>query len=252
MFALAAALSGCDREPSQLPRRSASERDLAEYRWQVQLATRADGTALALLQPDGRMRITVDFDSGHMDFSAGLNSLTTKYRIEGSRILGDGFELTMMGSPNERLIATDNALGHYLKPPFEQWLEGTGVTQRLYLPGADGTRLILQTLDAPYGAKGEHLMLELAPTKGECGRGPPSPHEYCLTLRKMRRDNAIAQPISDWFVVPEYAFDGYRFQPDKHRQLNVRYFPSLTKREGSPGVYVIDQNINFNLSPMDN
>ncbi|MGH8079566.1 MAG: hypothetical protein ACREP7_03250, partial [Lysobacter sp.] len=231
--------------PSQLPRRSASVDDLVEYQWQVQLATRADGTALALLQPDGHQSIQVEFERERMFIGGAINAHSMKYRIQGSRIVGGGFETTMAASPNEHPAAIDQAISRYLNPPFKQWIEGTGATQRLYLTGADGTRLILQTLDAPYGAKGERLTLELAPTSGDCGHGTPSPHDYCLSLRKMRLVNDVAQPASDWFKLPEYAFDGYRYVPGQHRLLNARHFPSLTQRPESPGVYVIDRDIDF-------
>jgi len=238
-----------------LPRRSASIADLREYRWQVQLATRADGNALPLLQADALDQIQVEFGPDRMSFSGGANEISMYYRLEGSRIAsfvptrlglrkqGGGFVSTAVGTWSERPLAMDELLSAHLAPPFEHWLEGSGATQRLHLIGADGTHFILQTTDAAYGAKGERVNLEIAAGLQRCstGCGPlNAPRPDCVSARKLRWANGEPQPASAWFTLPRHAFDGRRLLENQHQVLDARHYPSLTGKQCSAGIYVVD------------
>lgn len=234
-----------------VPQRVANESDLAEYRWQVQLATRADGSALAVLQAGADRQVRVDFRDRRMAFSGGANTVSSGYRLEGERIVavGDGgFETTLIGTSQERSQAIDDALMRYLKPPFRQRLEGRGATQRLYLTGADGTVLVLQTLDAPYGAKGEDVSLEIAAAPRTCSVGcaalnPPAPN--CISARRLRWVDDRPQPASDWSDLPLHVFEGLRPRPGRHQVLQARHYPSLSGQACSLGVYRVEEVADF-------
>ena len=257
-LALAVASAGCgfggsrdggDAAPASavsVPQRAANENDLTEYQWQVQLATRADGSALAVLQADADRQVRVDFRHRRMAFSGGANTVSVDYRLEGARIvaLGDGFEATLIGTSQERAQAIDDALLRYLKPPFRQRLHGRGATQRLHLTGADGTTLVLQTTDAPYGAKGEDVSLEIAAVPRTCSVGcaplnPPDPN--CVSARRLRWVDDRPQPASEWFDLPLHVFDGPRPQPGRRQVLQTRHYPSLSGQACSLGVYRVEE-----------
>ncbi|QQQ01568.1 hypothetical protein [Lysobacter enzymogenes] len=238
-----------------LPRRSASSADLREYRWQVQLATRADGNALPLLQADALDQIYLQFGPDRMSFSGGANEISMYYQVDGSRIAsfvptrsglrkqGGGFVSTAVGTWSERPLAMDQLLSAHLAPPFEHWLEGSGTAQRLHLIGADGTHFILQTTDAAYGAKGERVNLEIAAGLKRCstGCGPlNAPRPDCVSARKLRWANGGPQPASEWFTLPRHAFDGRRMQDNQHQVLETRHYPSLSGKQCSVGIYVVD------------
>lgn len=238
-----------------LPRRGASVADLSEYRWQVQLATRADGNALALLQADALDQVYLEFGPQRMSFSGGANEISMYYRIDGSRIAsfvptrlglrkqGGGFVSTAVGTRSERPLAMDKLLSDHLAPPFEHWLEGSGATQRLHLIGADGTHFILQTTDAAYGVKGEPVTLEVAAGLKRCSTGcgplnPPTPD--CLSVRELHSAKGKPQTASEWFTLPRHALDGRRLQENQHQVLEARRYPSLAGKQCSVGIYVVD------------
>lgn len=237
-----------------LPRRSASVADLTEYRWQVQLATRADGNALPLLQADAIEQLYLDFRRDRMSFTGGVNEMSMYYQVEGSRIVpfvpgrlglrtqGGGFSSTLVGTASERPRAMDELLSNHLKPPFEHWLEGSGATQRLHLIGADGTHFILQTTDAAYGVKAERVNLEVAAGLKRCPTrcGPSGLEPNCVSVRERRWANGKRQPPSAWFALPRHAFDGRRMLENQRQVLETRHYPSLTGPECSPGIYVVD------------
>lgn len=241
---------------TSLPRRKAGIADLTEYPWQVQLATRADGNALPLLQADAISQIELRFSDRSMMFRGG-NTHSMEYRIDGARIVpahgdSDGFAMTLAGTAHERPRAIDDLLSAHLRPPFDYWLEGSGATQRLYLTGADGTRFILQTQDAAYGAKAEHVSLEAEPGLRACAVGCAAlaaPTPSCLSVRKLRWVKYMPQPASDWFLLPKHAFDGRRSDPQRRQLLDTRHYPSLTGQACSLGVYVVDMVTDFDQIP---
>ncbi|BAW00321.1 hypothetical protein [Lysobacter enzymogenes] len=244
-----------DPTVTSLPRRQAGVADLTEYPWQVQLATRADGNALALLQADAIGQVRLDFSDRSMRFSGGANTLSMDYRIDGARIVsahGDaGFAMTLAGTSQERPLAMDDLLSAHLRPPFDYWLEGSGAGQRLYLTGADGTRFVLQTRDAAYGAKGEDVSLEAEAGLRACTTGcsPNLPRPDCLSVRKLRWVKYMPQPASDWFLLPRHAFDGRRPEGQRRQLLSTRHYPSLTGKSCSLGIYVIATATDFDQLP---
>lgn len=259
LLALVVASAGCrapsaaDALPDELPRRTASAHELAEYRWIVQLATRADGAALPLLQSDAINRIQVDFERGRMTVRGGLNSHSMAYRIAGNRIVAEdeGMAMTLIGTPNERSALTDDALRDHLRPPFQYWLQGSGAVQRLHLIGADRTHLILHTIDAAYGVKGVPLSLEVAPQPQDCEHAAHAPMPGgCLRVRKLRWVEHMPQPASPWFALPRYAFDGQRPTPGRHQELKVRHYPSMLRRGPAYGIYVVDQVRGYEQIPV--
>jgi hypothetical protein len=258
-LALVVASSGCsapsasDEVPRELPRRAASARELAEYQWLVQLATRADGAALPLLQSDALNQVEVSFERDKMTVSGGLNAHSMGYRITGNRIVvkDQGMAMTVIGSSRERSILTDNALRYHLRPPFDYWLEGSGAAQRLHLIGADRTHLVLHTIDAAYGVKGESLSLEVAPQQQACRAAERAPMtDGCLKVRKLKWVNHMPQPASEWFALPRNAFDGQHPTPGQHQELKVRYYPSLTQGASGHGSYVVDQARGYDQIPV--
>lgn len=254
-LALVVASSGCSAPSAsgEVPRRAASARELAEYQWLVQLATRADGAALPLLQSDAINQIEVSFERDQMTVRGGLNSHSMGYHITGNRIVAkdEGMAMTLIGTSHERSTLTDNALRDHLRPPFGYWLEGSGAAQRLHLIGTDRTHLILHTIDAAYGVKGESLSLEVAPQQQACRSAERAPmSDGCLKVRKLKWVDHMPQPASEWFALPRNAFDGQRPTPGRHQELKVRYYPSLTQRASGYGSYVVDQARSYDQIPV--
>ncbi|MEH6418404.1 hypothetical protein [Pseudomonas sp. CGJS7] len=236
-----------DAEPAPVSRRAfARTEDLTGYRWQVLLASDANGNPISLLQPDAYRRINVEFIDKRMLISGGFNAMQGQCTVATGRIDCTSMQQTEAGVNDDRLTAMDAALVRHVAPPYRYRVEGQGVRQRWFLTTRDGSELILQTVDAPYGHPGRRLYLQASGERRDCGQ-PGSPGRLCPWVREVEPDvhGQTLRVRSQWrpFTAP---IDGYSPESGKHELLTLRHYPPISALANSPGNYALERREDLN------
>lgn len=258
MIALTLALSACgdgrdrkarvDREPPITRREFVRSEDLTDNRWQVLLATDANGHPVSLLQPDAQHQVYLEFDGGQISISGTANGMSGPFQLQPGRIVSNSMSLGMVAISNDRLSAMDDVAAEHMVPPYDYRVVGEGTQQRLYLTTRNGTQLVLQTVDAPYGSKPKMLYLEVAAEERKC-EDVAHPGRLCPWVRELKpdRDEFNYSPLSDWRLL-SFPIDKYRHEHGTHERLTIRHYPAISTNYGSQGSYVLDYA--YDLRPL--
>ncbi|ALN61413.1 putative lipoprotein [Lysobacter antibioticus] len=211
---------------------------LVGYRWQILLATAADGRALPELQPNEFSQIHFEFgDDGRLTIDGHCGEMSGDYRLRGDVVeVSDEVQQTL-GCLNHLAQATSIAVHEHLLSPYRYRLEGHGVRQRLRLTSRNGTQLVLQTQDALWGSQPVERLLEVAAEEVGC-EGVPGGGARCMSVRELRSVRGRRAPVSAWyrFFGP---IEGYRHAPGAHELVRVRHYP-LRLRDRLVGAYALD------------
>lgn len=206
------------------PKPDPGPQGLLGYRWQILLATAADGRALPALQPNEFSQIHFEFgDDGRLTIDGHCGEMSGDYRLRGDVLEVSQAVQQAVGCYSQRARATSAAISEHLSPPYRYRLDGQGVHQRLRLTGRNGTELILQTEDALWGSKPVAMTLEVAADEVGC-YGVPGAGLDCMRVRELRSVRGRQTPVSDWyrFYGP---IEGYRHSPGAHEFVHVRHYP---------------------------
>jgi heat shock protein HslJ len=220
------------------PKPDPGPQGLLGYRWQVLLATAADGRALPMLQPNLYSQIYFEFAAdGRLTIGGHCGELSGTYRVRGDVLeVSDAGQQTV-GCDSRLATATSIAVNEQLSSPFRYRLDGHGVHQRLRLTGRNGTQWVLQTRDAPWGSKPVALALEVAADETDC-RGVSGGSLQCLSVREWRWAMGRRVPASDWYRF-HGPIEGYRHRPGAHELVRVRHYP-LKLRDRLVSAYALD------------
>lgn len=225
--------------PPPPPKPDPGPQGLVGYRWQILLATAADGRALPELQPNRFSQIHFEFDPyGRLTIDGLCGERSGDYRLRDGVIEVPHEGQQALGCEDKVAMATSDAADKYLVPPYRYRLEGQGVRQRLHLTGHDGTQLVLQTEDAFWGSRPVAMTLEVAAKEVDC-QGLLVAASSCLWVREVRYLLGRRIPVSDWhrFYGP---IQGYRHTPGRNERVHLRHYP-LRLRGGSVNAYVLER-----------
>jgi len=205
-----------------LPAATAAPQGLEGYRWQVLTATDAGDRPIPELQPDRHLQIYLEFGPDQrLRISGQCGDIFGRYRIDGDRIEAPDLGQLTVGCLDARASAAATQASAHLSPPLRFVLDGIGVRQRLRLTSRDGSRFVLQTTDAAWGARAVPLVLEVAAQERDCDDIAGEPR--CLWVRRLSVDGQ-QRPISDWYRFAD-AIRGYRHRPGTHEALVLDYYP---------------------------
>lgn len=210
------------------PKPDPGPQGLAGYRWQILLATAADGRALPELQPNAFSQIHVEFgDDGRLTIDGHCGEMSGDYRLRGDVLEVSDQVQQAVGCTNHLAQATSIAVHEHLLSPYRYRLEGQGVRQRLHLTSRNGTQLVLQTEDAAWGSKPVEMTLEVAAKEVDC-EGLLVAASRCLWVRELHYVLGRRVSASDWhrFYGP---IEGYRHSPGAHELVRVRHYPLMLR-----------------------
>ncbi|QWP77840.1 META domain-containing protein [Lysobacter sp. K5869] len=224
-----------------LPAAPAANQGLEGYRWQVLTATGPDDRPIPELQPDRHLQIYLQFGPNkRLSITGQCGDMFGAYRIDGDRIEAPDTAQTTVGCLDARASGAATPARVHLSPPFRFALDGEGVRQRLRLTSSDGSRFVLQTTDAVWGARALPLVLEIAPDERNCDDVFGEPR--CLWVRRLSTD-AQLRPVSDWYRFAD-AIRDYRHRPGTHEALVLDYYaPPPGSHPMRRGTYLVQRTI---------
>ncbi len=223
--------------------------NLGAWHWQLQRATRADGTAIEALSVPSRLPLQLDFTAQRIHVSHTCNAMGGGYTVRNQRIDIGPMAHTLMACADPALTAMDDAAASRLEGSLQWTLAGTPAAPRLTLRTDAGDTLAFDgtpTAQTRYGSAGETRFLEVAAQTVPCGTDADA--GQCLHVREVHYDaNGLRRGAPGAWRVQRQPIEGYTHTAGTRNILRVKRY-SLPAPE-TDAAWVLDMVVESALTP---
>lgn len=221
--------------------------NLGAWHWQLQRATRADGTVIGALSVPSRPPLQLDFTAQRIHVSHTCNAMGGGYTVRGQRIDIGPMSHTLMACTDPALTAMDNAAASRLEGSLQWTLAGTSAAPRLTLRTGAGDTLAFDgtpTAQTRYGSPGETRFLEVAAQTVPCGADAGQ----CLHVREVHYDaNGLRRGAPGAWRVQRQPIEGYAHTAGTRNILRVKRYSLPAPETGV--AWVLDMVVESALTP---
>lgn len=216
---------------------------LDAYHWRLASAQDKAGQPIAVLAPDPKRPLQLDFDGKRVSVSGGCNGANGGYTRDAKTLSFSDMAQTLMACQDRRLMDLDSAIGERLRGVLPARIEG-GDAPSLLLTAANGDQLRFEGSPTPatrYGGEGSTVFFEVAPQRAPCSH-PLIPNMQCLQVRERRYEANGVAIKSDAAWQPLYQdIEGYTHEPGMRNVLRVKKFDIKNPpADASSVAYVLD------------
>lgn len=223
---------------------------LDAYHWRLVSAQDQAGQPIAVLAPDPKRPLQLDFDGKRVSVSGGCNRANGSYTRDAKTLSFGDMAQTLMACQDRRLMDLDSAIGERLRGALPARIEG-GDAPSLLLTAANGDQLRFEGSPTPatrYGGEGSTVFFEVAPQRAPCSH-PLIPNMQCLQVRERRYEANGVAIKSDAAWQPLYQdIEGYTHEPGVRNVLRVKkYDIKDPPADASSVAYVLDMVVESEL-----